>query len=231
MSQLRKRTLGWCVTVAVLAAMAAREVGGQTHTPASDTVPEFAFAIDPAAIAARLRPLRMASPSAGEREVRVWSGFGIAVPHTLYQLRTSGGAIRGAVILWWRHSGEWAPADNPESMHEYVTRVFACGEIRRHERTDACEVDPGRHQADWGRILERIDNLGVRTLQTPAANPIVLDGHHMVVETREGTAYRTAYFAVPSPAGPGDTPRAAAILGVLDRIRDAVVRDSTPRRR
>jgi hypothetical protein len=40
-------------------------------SPRADTVPMFAFAIDPAAIAAGLRPLRVTPLQSGEREVRV----------------------------------------------------------------------------------------------------------------------------------------------------------------
>jgi hypothetical protein len=206
------------------------DIAAQT-LPRADTVPMFAFAIDPAAIAAGLHPLRMTSLAPGEREVRVWTGFGIGIPHTLYQLRTLGGEIHGAMILWWDHDGEWTSADNPENMHAYVARVFGCGRIRRHELVDACEANLGRHRPDWRRVLAQMDSIGVGTLQTHSGNPMVMDGFHMVVETRDGTGYRTAYFSMPSAAGPGDTPRAAAILEVLQRIRQAGVRDSTSKRR
>jgi hypothetical protein len=115
-------------------------------------------------------------------------------------------------------------------MHAYVTRVFGCGRIRRHEEIDACEGDLSRHPPDWRRVLAQIDSLGVGTLRTPADNPRVYDGYHMVVETRGNTAYRTSYFAMPSATGPGDTPRAAAILEVLRQIREAVRQDSASTR-
>jgi hypothetical protein len=199
--------------------------------PRPDTIPELAFAIDPAALAAGLRPLRATPLRSGEREVRVWTGFGLGIPHTLYHLRMSSGNVRGAIILWWGHDGEWRPTDNPESMHAYVKRVFACGQIRRYELIDACEANLGRHRPEWRRVLARMDSLGVRTLETPSGNPVVMDGYHMVVETRDGSRYRTAYFSMPSAAGPGDTPRASAILDVLQRIRKAGVRDSTSKPR
>jgi hypothetical protein len=185
----------------------------------ADAIPMFDFAIDPAAIAVGLRPLRAAPLPSGEREVRIWTGFGLGIPHTLYHLRTAGGNVRGAIVLWWSHDGEWEPADNPESMHAYVKRVFACGRIRQQELIDACEANLGSRRPDWRRVLAQMDSLGVGALETPSANPVVMDGFHMVVETRDGTGYRTAYFSMPSAKGPGDTPRAAAILDVLARVR------------
>jgi hypothetical protein len=209
-------------------------VASQTRaqsSAAADTVPRFAFAIDPAAIAAGMRPLRATSLPKGEREIRVWTGFGLGIPHDLYRLRVSGKNMRGALILWWSHDGEWGPSDAPESMHAYVRRVFGCERIRQHEQADTCEGDFGRRPPDWRRVLARMDSLGVNTLQTPAGDPLVFDGYHMVVETLDATGYRTAYFSMPSANGPGDTPRAHAILEVLQRTRQAAVRDSTLKRR
>jgi hypothetical protein len=225
MSQLRKWTRR-LAAAGVVTPLLAGNVEAQNSSSA-DTVPMFAFAIDPAAVAAGLRPLRTTSLPPAEREVRVWTGFGIGIPHTLYQLRTLGGTVHGAIILWWDHDGEWRPADNPESMHAYVARVFGCGRIRRHELVDACKTALDRHRPDWRRVLAQMDSLGVGTLQTPSGNPIVMDGFHMVVETRDGSGYRTAYFSMPSVAGPGDTPRVTAILEVLQHIREAGVRAST----
>ena len=192
----------------------------------ADTAPKFAFAIDPAAIAAGLRPLRATSLPKGEREVRVWTA-GVGIPHDLYRLRTSGDSVRGALILWWRHDSEWGPDDAPESMHAYVRRVYGCGRIRRHETADACRGDLGRRPPDWRQVLARMDSLEVRTLRTPDGNPLVMHGYYMVVETLDATGYRTAWFSMSSANGPGDTPRANAILEVLQRIRAAAVRDST----
>lgn len=72
-------------------------------------------------------------------------------------------------------------------------------------------------------------NLYVDILQIDACS-VVVDGYHMKVETLDATGYRTAYFSMPSANGPGDTPRAHAILEVLHHIREAAVRDSTPKR-
>lgn len=220
----------WSLAVVVGGTLVAGRTEAQTSADA-DTVPRFAFAIDPAAIAGGMRPLRATSLPKGEREVRVWTGFGLGIPHDLYRLRASGSNVRGALILWWGHGNEWGPNDAPESMHAYVRRVFGCGRIRQHEQLDACEGDLGRRPPDWRRILAQMDSLGVSSLRTPAGNPLVTDGYHMVVETLDGTGYRTAYFSMPSANGPGDTPRANAILDVLQRIRAAAVRDSTLKRR
>ena len=221
---------GSLVAVGVVASLLVGEVEAQ-NAPRADTVPMFAFAIDPAAIAAGLRPLRAMPRPPGEREVRVWTGFGLGIPYTLYRLYTLGDDVRGDLIFWWGHDNEWRPADNPESMHAYVTRVFACGGIRRHESVDACKGNLDGHSPDWRRVLAEIDSLGVRTVRTPAENPRVMDGYGMVVEMRDGAGYRTAYFSMPSASGPGDTPRAVAILDVLRRIREAAARNSAPRNR
>jgi hypothetical protein len=218
------------VAVGVVAQMLAGDVEAQ-RPPRADTIPRFSFAIDPAAIAAGLRPLRADSVPPGEREVRVWTGFGFGIPHTMYRLRTLGGNVRGTVILWWNHDSEWKPTDGRGSMHAYVARVYGCERIRRHEMVDACEGRFAGHPPDWRRVLAQMDSLGVNTLRTPSNNPVVTDGYAMVFETRDVVAYRTANFVEPSATGPGDTPRAAAILEVLQRIRKAAVRDSTSKRR
>ena len=189
----------------------------EAQSATSDTVPHFDFAIDPASIAARLRPLRATQLRRGEREIRVWTGFGLGIPHLLYRLRVSGRATDGAVIAWWDHSGEWGPSDNPESMHAHVRREFRCGRIRRHEDTEASEIRLGRRPT-WRQLVAQLDSLGISTLQTPANRLLVMDGFHMVIETREHDRYHTAYFPMPSPTGPGDTPRAHAILELLHRI-------------
>lgn len=131
-----------------------------------------------------MRPLRATSLPKGEREIRVWTGFGLGIPHDLYRLRVSGKNMRGALILWWSHDGEWGPSDAPESMHAYVRRVFGCERIRQHEQADTCEGDFGRRPPDWRRVLARMDSLGVNTLQTPAGDPLVFDGYHIVVRER-----------------------------------------------
>jgi hypothetical protein len=134
----------WRPRVAAVACLLAGQIEAQNSPPA-DIVPMFEFAIDAAAVAAGLRPLRAAPLPPGEREVRIWTGFGLGIPHRLYHLRTSDGNVRGAIVLWWDHDGEWGPADNPVSMHAYVKRVFGCGRIRREKMVDACEANLGRH--------------------------------------------------------------------------------------
>jgi hypothetical protein len=115
-------------------------------------------------------------------------------------------------------------------MHVYVAR-FRVGRIRRHEIVDACEANLDRHPPNWRHALAEIDSLGVGTLRSPYQRLQGVDGYHMVVETRGGAGYRTAYFDMSSATGPGDTPRAAAILEVLQRIHKAAVRDSTSKPR
>lgn len=217
------------VTGIVTATIPAGTAGAQER--AADTtnaVPEFAFVIDPAATAAGLRLLRADALPPGEREVRVWAGFGIGIPHSLFRLRASGGAVQGALVLWWRHESEWPPDAASETMHAYVTRVFACGPIRRHDGVDACE--PGRIEPrpDWRALLAQLDSLGISTLETPPADPniVSLDGYHMVVEVRDGAAYRTASFQAGAPVTPA---RAGAILDLLHRVQAAAVQDSTRR--
>lgn len=192
----------------------------------TNAVPEFAFAIDPAAVAAGLAPLRANALPPGEREVRIWTGFGLGIPHDLYRLHAARGTVQGALVLWWSHESEWGPADAPESMHAYVTRAFGCGPIRRHDEVDACGPDRIEPRPDWRALLAQLDSLGIATLETPPSDPSILtnDGWHMVVEVRDGAAYRTASFEVGAPNTPA---REAAILELLYRVRAAALRDST----
>ena len=71
-------------------------------------------------------------------------GSGLAFP-TLYQVRSSGGYVRGGIILRWGHDSEWKPTDNLESTHVYVARhagfyveaPMTCVGLRRRRRPNA----------------------------------------------------------------------------------------------
>ena len=220
-----------CLLLVLMLSILASGVGAAQDLPTpSDSYPEFDFAIDPAAAAAGLRPLRLTRLGDHEREIRVWTGFGLAIPDELYRIRVSNRQIHGALIYWWDHGAEWGPSDSPESMHTYVTRAFGCGRIRRREETDACEAKL-RPKPDWRRVLVHLDSLGIRSLRSPTRNGVVADGFHIVVETRDGALYRTAYFADLSASAGGDAVRMQAILDLLLKIREASVRDSSLKRR
>lgn len=215
------------LTGVVAATLPAGTARAQERAAATtNAAPEFAFVIDPAATAAGLAPLRAHALPPGAREIRVWTGFGLGIPHDLYRLHAARGAVQGTLVLWWRHESEWEPTDAPESMHAYVTRTFACGPIRWHDGVDACEPERIEPRPDWRALLAQLDSLGISTLETPPSNPNIatLDGHHVVVEIRDGATYRTASFEVGAPATPA---RAAAILELLYRVRTAARRDST----
>ena len=218
----RRHIPKWIVTtIAATQVVTAGAATAQTRPVPSDTVPMFAFAIDPAAVAAGLRPLRGTPLAPKEREIRVWTGFGYGIPDDLYRIRVSDGEVRGDVILWWLHDSEWGPDQNGESMHASVRRAFRCGPIKRHKMMEACYASLAPIEPDWRQLLAQLDSRGVSTLRTPAPPDGSTHGFHVVVETREGATYRAAYFGNPSPDGPGDMPRLTAMLVTLERLREA----------
>lgn len=195
-----------------------------------DTVPLFGFAVNPAAIAAGLRPLRDASLRAGDREVRIWTGFGLGMPSAFYRLTTLGDNVRGSLIFFWSHDAEWR-ADTVESMHSYVRHAFMCGRIRRHEFIEVCEATLDRPPLNWERVLARLDSLGVRTLRAAPKLSGGADIDYVVIETLDGSTYHTASVPI-LPAGVrGHSPLAVTILDVVGPIHESVVGDMTLKRR
>jgi len=198
-----------------------------------DLVPKFAEDIDAAAAAAGLRPLRAERVPRGRRELRVWVGFGLGIPMSLYRIRADGQTVAGELVLWWDHSGEWPPEDNPEGMHAWVARAFACGAIGRRGDAEACRPRTLLPAPDWRALLAELDSLGIATLRTrpTRGTPLLVpnDGFGVVIEVRDGARYRTAYFHNPHSSVGGDAGRAAVVLASLRGVRQAAYRDSTTR--
>lgn len=214
----RIRSLIGLMALAAFAASLPSVSLAQQQSSESDPVPHFEFAIDPAARTAGLKVLRTMSPRRGEREIRVWTGFGLGIPHDLIRLRNTGRTVDGAVIYWWDHGGEWGPDDNPESMHALVVRRYGCGKVRSAAGTDACAANLRAKQADWRRLFSEVDSLGAFGLRNPTDNRMGFDGFHVVIEILDENGYRTAYFANPSDKGGDDARRVLAILGAFERF-------------
>src|SRR5680860_1417595 len=63
--------------------------------PTTREPPRFAFATEKAAALLELPPLHRVSLPEGVEELRVWTGFGLALPHRLLRLTRTESGVRG----------------------------------------------------------------------------------------------------------------------------------------
>jgi hypothetical protein len=136
----------------------------------------------------------------GEREIRVWIGFGLGWPLTLDRLTERNGKVSGDLILAWNRDD---PRDTPDSSdfaalmrYEYRGR---CHSFRRTVEAETCIAD-FLTTPPWAKIWREIDTLGVWVLpdaSTLKGGALVFDGWGMVVETWDGAHYRIWSYSNP----------------------------------
>ena len=156
---------------------------------------------DRAADAAGLKPLRAVELKPGEREVRIWIGFSIGAPKSLYRLVVQGERVRGERVLYW--NAEPDPDEEPgETFHDLMFYNYegACADFRTERGMGACRARFAE-APDWDRVYERITEQDLWTLPDPSTLPddgtIVIDGWSMTVELRTPETYRTYHYNNP----------------------------------
>lgn len=238
----------------VVVAMA---VGGRTHVVAQATwtgigmpyeaasrehdAPTFSFATDPVAEIVDIPPLRSVSLPDDMTELRVWVGFGIAIPHVLLRLTSQGSDVEGEFVRWWDMMDH--PSNDPRfgdflTMQRTLAGASGCNEeqngrewIEMGDRTAtphrgwtfACRADFRDEEPDWLGILDRLTALGVAVLPDPETltpEPLlVTDGTSLEVEVLSGAEYRTYTYPNPDLQPWPEAGSAQAIIEVIEGLQ------------
>jgi hypothetical protein len=190
-----------------------------------DTAPREAEAIDLAARVARLPQLRARPPMPPRRELRLWSGGGIAIPMNLIRLTIDGDRVHGEVIQWLIQTVPDRDVDPKwrtfmDSVPNWLRRDFGCGRVAtdtlhfpgaqkgyENELVAVC-TSRYRREPDWRGLLRELEAHQVWTLpdasELPSlANIVSLDGGGVTVEAWDGARYHTYTFGnvglIPAP--------------------------------
>lgn len=215
-----------------------------------NTAPTFSFATDPVAEIADIPPLRGVGLPDGATELRVWLGFGIAIPHLFLRLTSQGGVVRGELVRWWGSMDH--PSDDPRfadflAEERTLAGSFGCNEeqsgsewvemrdgiaVPHRAWTFACKADFRDEGPDWSNLLDRLTALGVAVLPdprtlTPEATP-VLDGISVEVEVLSGAAYRTYMYGNPDYQPWPEADSAQAIIDVILQVDSQHARSVMP---
>jgi hypothetical protein len=152
------------------------------------------------AVAAGLPDLEIGPHIAGDREIRVWIGFGMTSPQSLFRLVEHDHVVTGEYIRYWYRRDPISTADSTSfaALMRYWERG-RCGPVRKGPDAEAC-VARLISQPPWRRIWRTIDSLGVWTLpdeSTLKGGNLTLDGWGIAVETWDGVAYHAWSYANP----------------------------------
>lgn len=199
--------------------------------------PTFAFATEKAVALLDLPPLHRVTLPEGIEELRVWGGFGLAVPHRLLRLTRRESGVQGELVLWRELREHPVSASVFQPFVAEMRRVAGrrgCGEGNigtrwvshgAHGRRSgrgwvfACRVDYVAAPSDWSALRTRLHELGIHELPDPSTLPqmqvSVVDGVSLEVEILAGSHYRSYTYRAPYlQAGPK--------AEVADRILDLV---------
>jgi hypothetical protein len=185
----------------------------------------FAYEIEERSRLVGVKPLHAGNGLAsGEREVRIWLGFGMIEPETFTRIRTDGESVQGSKTFWWTHAtgAEEAAAERDPNLisngelYANLRKTAGCGPRRRRGEHEMCAARLAAGQS-WQAMLQSLDSLGIGDLAN--GNSIGLDGWRLVVEVREGASYRTYSYFMPAATSPASQERhAAAIVELVGRI-------------
>ncbi|WP_144393362.1 hypothetical protein [Pleionea sediminis] len=167
-----------------------------------DETAGFVEYTDEKARAVGLVPLREKVIAAGNKEIRIWVGFGIISPEDLLILNIDGaGVVSGQkVLIYDRSSDAWK--DEPEELEYFLESIYhRCDVIERYNNLESCGL---KHNDifDWGKIYKKLENLNVWSLpdesKLPKLDFVVLDGYALVVELHDGASYRAYHYSNPA---------------------------------
>jgi hypothetical protein len=161
----------------------------------------------------------------GQREVRIWIGFGLIEPETFTRIHTDGTSVRGSKIYWWSTATDRAAEANANrdpnlisngELYANLRKTAGCGTRRRRGQYEMCAATLAAGQS-WLGILQSLDSLGIGDL--PNGTAMGLDGWSVVVEVRDGASYRTYSYWMPGATAPeAEVRSAAAIVELVSRI-------------
>jgi hypothetical protein len=202
------------IAAGALGAVGVARAGAQAAAARVDATPFLLSTTDAAAAAAGLPLLRTAPLARGRRELRLWVGFGITSPQYLLRLRVGGAASpAGTLVLHY-------PNDDSTLVAAVRGELAGrCAAVRARADTETCVARFARPVA-WPAVARQLDSLGAWTLPDESALPprgaAVFDGVSLVVEARDGAAYRAYQYGNPHGWRRPEAERAAAIIDLVD---------------
>jgi hypothetical protein len=194
-----------CLTLLCIATSAspAQIVGANADSIPNDSWVGIYFrSFDRGARAAGLAPLRETTLRAGEREVRLWTGTGLAAKKELYRWTERNGRVLGELIYYWSVTPVF-PIEKPgETTHDLLLHMYGSSCERVVTTSEMASCRPRfRREPPWARVLRQAESLGLWMIPDPSTLPsdrlIGIDGWSMVVELRDGPRYRTYYYHNP----------------------------------
>ena len=157
----------------------------------------------------------------GEREIRIWVGFGVLrTDHMLRLQADSFGNVHGEVLAHYRNDlSDMEPQDAAEFRRSVLE---GCKNPREGHDSNVCTV-AYRRTPNWQSIYKKLVALGVLTLPDESALPPpeldVTDGIAMVVEIRDGSQYRAYEY---SNSWARKEPEAVAATEILQVVGKAM---------
>lgn len=145
--------------------------------------------------AAGLTPLDEARLRRGDREIRIWIGGGFAAPSWLYRFTSSHGRVSGEIIWYWMAPSSAVQTDS--SVRAMLGE--ACVAFAHREDVSTCRARFARRPS-WRTVLDSMGTLGVWTMPDAPPRPpniVTTDGWGVIVELRDGSAYRTYKYDNP----------------------------------
>jgi hypothetical protein len=171
------------------------------------------------------------------REIRIYTGFGLAIPDHVVRLWEDDRGVRGTLGVFWRIGyPRWVrPEDDRAQFADFrksdvrvrarIDSVYGCKNRTTSSRTlRVCWIDERPDRESWRDVLAKLDHLNVESIQMPVEPKTGFDGWMMIVEVRTRVGYRMYRFWNPDSTSTQPGKRAAARMA-------AVVGDEFRRRR
>ncbi len=150
-------------------------------------------------------------------EIRIWIGFGVAIPNHMLRFRVdSKGVVSGEVLVHFPSDLSYMP---PADIAEFRRDVMRnCTNLRKGKESDVCTATFKR-PPNWKFVLKKLVSLGIRTLpddsQLPKPEMDFTDGIAMAAEVRDGSSYRIYWYSNPQFRS---EPEAIAATKIMDIV-------------
>lgn len=152
----------------------------------------------------------------GEREVRVWIGFGLMLPEHMLRFRvSSSGDISGESFVYYPEDLSYL---DPRDASAFRRKVKSrCTNFKTGAEVVICTATY-KKAPDWHAIYKQLVGLGLLELPDQSTLPrpsTVLDGVAMVVEIKSGASYRAYEYSNPRFRTEPEAMNASQIMDVV----------------
>ncbi|WP_146910465.1 hypothetical protein [Arenimonas daejeonensis] len=209
--------LSACLVAATLPLPSA---SAQSPADTSLPVPTLLRFTDGAANALGIDLLRNMQLPEGQREIRLWVGFGTIAPETLLRFRTGiGGHTIGTLHLHARSTEE---SSDPEMRDWFRQQTeMYCVDYKIKDGEQACTVR-FRSTPQWASILRNLEANDLEKLpdesELPETDFVVMDGSCLVVELLYGSRYRTYKYCNPIFRDEPEAVKASIIMNAVSDL-------------